>query len=66
MILGVEGAMMGLAFLFVVARVYSRLISIHKLGIDDYIVIFCIVSGLPAHETTGLGPPFFFSLPNRG
>jgi len=45
--LGVMGALIGLALLFVVARVYCRIISLGRLGIDDYIVVFCIVGGAP-------------------
>lgn len=33
-----------IALLFVAARIYSRRISMRKLAVDDYIVIFCIVS----------------------
>ncbi len=47
LILGVAGTLIALAFLFVVARVYCRLISIRKLRIDDFIVIFCIVGCAP-------------------
>jgi hypothetical protein len=44
LILGVTGAMTGLAFLFVSARIYSRMISLGRLGVDDYILIISIVS----------------------
>lgn len=47
LILSVAGTMISLAFLFVVARIYCRMISVGKLRIDDYIVIFCIVGGIP-------------------
>ncbi|KAL2257016.1 hypothetical protein VTK26DRAFT_773 [Humicola hyalothermophila] len=43
LILTVTGIMTGVAFLFVFARIYSRLISLGRLGVDDYIVIICIV-----------------------
>lgn len=43
MILGVTGTLTGTAFLFVVARLYSRVISLGQLRIDDYIVILSIV-----------------------
>lgn len=45
--LGIMGALIGLAMLFVVARVYCRFISVGRLAIDDYIVVFCIVGGAP-------------------
>jgi hypothetical protein len=45
--LGVMGAMIGLALVFVIARVYCRIISLGRLGMDDYIVVVCIVSGEP-------------------
>lgn len=44
MILAVTSALTGLALLFVVGRIYSRIISVGKLAVDDFIVIFCIVS----------------------
>ena len=44
LMLGVTGAMTALAFLFVVGRIYSRLITLGRLGFGDYIVILCIVS----------------------
>lgn len=44
LILGVTSAMTTLAGLFVIGRIYSRIISLRKLAIDDYIVIVCIVS----------------------
>lgn len=47
MTLGIMGALIGLALLFVIARVYCRFISLGRLWIDDYIVIFCIVGGAP-------------------
>lgn len=42
-ILAVVGAMTGLAFLFVAARLSSRMIALGRLLIDDYIVILSIV-----------------------
>jgi hypothetical protein len=54
-ILGVAGAMIGLAFLFVVARIYCRLISIRRLRLDDFIVIFCIV-GVPLNAEPVVPP----------
>ncbi len=44
LILGVTGTLTFIAFLFVVGRIYSRFVSLGKLGSDDYIVILCIVS----------------------
>ncbi|KAK4232686.1 hypothetical protein C8A03DRAFT_20071 [Achaetomium macrosporum] len=38
-ILAVTGTMTTLGFLFVVARISSRMISIERLGIDDYLVV---------------------------
>ncbi|KAK4232889.1 hypothetical protein C8A03DRAFT_19924 [Achaetomium macrosporum] len=38
-ILAVTGTMTALGFLFVVARISSRMISIKRLGIDDYLVV---------------------------
>ncbi|KAL2272071.1 hypothetical protein VTJ83DRAFT_1442 [Remersonia thermophila] len=43
LILGVTGSLTALAGLFVIGRIYSRLLSIRKLAIDDYIVIVCIL-----------------------
>jgi hypothetical protein len=42
-ILGVTTALTGLAFLFVMGRIYSRFLSLGRLATDDYIVIFSIV-----------------------
>ncbi|KAK4184960.1 hypothetical protein QBC35DRAFT_476775 [Podospora australis] len=42
-IMGVSSAMTFLALLFVVARLYSRWISMNRLFVDDYVVIFCII-----------------------
>ncbi|KAK4223429.1 hypothetical protein QBC38DRAFT_52011 [Podospora fimiseda] len=42
-IMGVTIAMTILTTMFVAARLYSRMISMGRLFIDDYIVIFCIV-----------------------
>ena len=39
----VTATLTALALLFVVARVYSRLLSAGKLAVDDYIVILSIV-----------------------
>ena len=47
LLLGVMGAMTGLAIVFVVARIYSRLISLGRLGFDDYILIIAVVSPPP-------------------
>ena len=44
-ILGIAGGMIVLAFLFVTARIYCRRISVGRLGIDDYIIVFSIVGG---------------------
>lgn len=44
LILGVTGTLTFIALLFVTGRIYSRMISLGKLGSDDYIVILCIVS----------------------
>ncbi|KAK4039654.1 hypothetical protein C8A01DRAFT_16397 [Parachaetomium inaequale] len=43
LILGVTSAMTALALLFVVGRIYSRLIAFGGLGLGDYIVIICIL-----------------------
>lgn len=47
LILTVTGTLTGVAGLFVVGRIYSRLISQGRLAIDDYIVVICIVSASP-------------------
>ncbi len=47
-LLAVASAMTALGLLFVVARVYCRLISIKKLVIEDYIAILTAVSCRPA------------------
>lgn len=39
----VSATLTSLCLLFVIARVYSRFVSVGKLAIDDYIVIFSIV-----------------------
>ena len=44
LILTVTGTLTGVTGLFVVGRIYSRLISQGRLAIDDYIIIICIVS----------------------
>ena len=43
LILGVMGPMTSLAILFGIARIYSRLISLRRLGVDDYTIIASIV-----------------------
>lgn len=43
-ILGVTSAMTLLGVVFVAARVYSRVISMGKIYLDDYITLFSIVS----------------------
>ena len=45
LILGVTGTLTAITFFFVAGRIYSRIVSLGRLGIDDYIVILCIVSG---------------------
>lgn len=47
LLMGVMGAMAGLATVFVVARIYSRLISLGRLKFDDYILIISVVSSSP-------------------
>jgi hypothetical protein len=44
LLLGVMGAMTGLTIVFVVGRIYSRMISLGRLGFDDYILIISVVS----------------------
>jgi hypothetical protein len=39
----VTATLTALALLFVVARVYSRLLAVGRLAVDDYIVILSIV-----------------------
>lgn len=56
LILGVQVSMIGLAFLFVIARLYSRMVAIGRLGLDDYIVMFCIVGGIPPYPLTATHP----------
>ncbi|KAK3896857.1 hypothetical protein C8A05DRAFT_20261 [Staphylotrichum tortipilum] len=58
MILSVAGALIALAFLFVVARIYCRLISIRKLRLDDFIVIFCIVMAIAYFTLTVLSTSY--------
>jgi hypothetical protein len=48
LLLGVMGAMTGLAIVFVIARIYSRLILLGRLGFDDYILIISVVSSSPS------------------
>ena len=43
LIVVVTATLTALALLFVVARVYSRLLSAGKLAVDDYIVMLSIV-----------------------
>ena len=43
LILSVISVLTGLALLFVVGRIWSRLLSIRKLAVDDYIVVGCVV-----------------------
>jgi hypothetical protein len=45
LILGVTGTLTAITLFFVAGRIYSRMISLGRLGIDDYIVILCIVGG---------------------
>lgn len=45
----ITSAMTALASIFVIGRIYSRMISIGKLGVDDYIVIGSIV-GSPVSQ----------------
>lgn len=53
LILGVTGTLTFITFLFVVSRIYSRLVSFGKLGSDDYIVILSIVSNTwPPNQPT--------------
>ena len=59
LLLGVMGTMTGLALVFVVARVYCRLISLGRLGFDDYILILSVVSHPQSPK-----PPRFWSLPS--
>jgi hypothetical protein len=44
LILTATGTLTAIAGLFVSARIYSRMVSLGKLGVDDYIVILCSVS----------------------
>ncbi len=46
LIVVVTATLTAIALLFVIARLYSRLLSMGKIAIDDYIVILSIV-GLP-------------------
>jgi hypothetical protein len=55
LILGVTGTLTALALFFVAGRIYSRMVSLGRLGIDDYIVIVCIVSG-SGHIPANLPP----------
>jgi hypothetical protein len=43
----VVGTMTAIAGLFAAARIYSRIISLGKLAVDDYIVILGVVSAAP-------------------
>jgi hypothetical protein len=60
LILGVTGTLTAITFFFVAGRIYSRMISIGRLGMDDYIVILCIVSG----SSTGQPASRQFTLTN--
>lgn len=60
LILGVGGTMIGLASLFVAARIYSRFISIGRLAIDDYIVVFCSVVGIAYFTLTAVATSYGF------
>lgn len=57
LLLGVMGSMTGLALVFVVARIYSRLISLGKVGFDDCIIILSVVRSLPLPEFTPVHHP---------
>lgn len=46
LILTVTATLTAVTSLFVAGRIYSRLLSLGKIAIDDYIVILCIVSVL--------------------
>lgn len=52
LILGVTSALTLFAMVFVVGRTYSRLLSVGKLAVDDYIVIVCLVRASPSHLGT--------------
>lgn len=41
LILVVTSTMTAITFLFVASRIYSRILALGKLAIDDYIVVFC-------------------------
>jgi hypothetical protein len=47
LILTVTATLTGLCLLFVLSRLYSRMISIGKLAVDDFVVIVCIVCPAP-------------------
>jgi len=47
LILTVTATLTGLCLLFVLSRLYSRMISIGKLAFDDFVVIVCIVCPAP-------------------
>lgn len=51
LIVVVTATVTAVALLFVMARIYSRLISVGKLAVDDYIVILSIVCSLPSLRT---------------
>ncbi|KAM7203882.1 hypothetical protein V8F33_001853 [Rhypophila sp. PSN 637] len=46
LIVVVTTALTGLATLFVIARIYSRMISVGKIALDDWIIIISIVLGI--------------------
>lgn len=43
-VIAVMASMTALALLFSAARIYCRLISVKRLAVEDYIVMFSIVS----------------------
>ena len=48
LIVVVTASLTAVALVFVVARLYSRLLSVGRLAVDDYIVILSIVCSPPA------------------
>lgn len=48
LIVGVTTALTTLALLFVIARIYSRMISVGKIAIDDWLIILSIVCSMLA------------------
>jgi len=55
LILTVTATLTGLCLLFVLSRLYSRMISTGKLAIDDFVVIVCIVCSPPILTRTETG-----------